>query len=239
MDDILDINTLFGPLPIASADLNVDALLTLMRQHNVGTACTLSTLGVLLDPAIGNAATRAACSEHPELLPVATLNPKLYLGDAAAVQQLKADGFRIVRFSPYLQGWPIEYAPFRAIVRALEPTGLPIMVTVNELGEISDLLDFLEGYPAPVILSKVDDNLLSEAIAALLLRANWHIETSYLLGAGNIKTVTDTVGVERVLFGTRAPTMPIASALHALNVAGLPDEARRQILAANAKRILQ
>ena len=60
MDAIVDINTLFGPMPFASTDMTVDALLALMHKHNVGQACVLSTLGVLLDATGGNGATRAA-----------------------------------------------------------------------------------------------------------------------------------------------------------------------------------
>src|SRR5258708_27397112 len=100
MDDIIDINTLFGPLPVASSDLSVDTLLQLMQKHKVGTACILSTLGLLLDPTVGNAATRAACGEHPELLPIATLNPTMYFGDSEPILRLKADKFCMVRFFP-------------------------------------------------------------------------------------------------------------------------------------------
>ncbi len=80
MDEIIDVNTLFGPLPVASTDLSVDALITLMKRHRVESACTLSTLGLLLDPTVGNSATRAACGEHAELIPTATLNPTSYFG---------------------------------------------------------------------------------------------------------------------------------------------------------------
>src|SRR5258708_6472142 len=106
MDDIVDINTLFGPLPAASVDLAVDALLDMMSVQNVGTACTLSTLGMLLDPMVGNAATRAACSEHSQLKAVATLNPTMYFGDDGMSQSLKSEGFHLVRFFPGQQGWP-------------------------------------------------------------------------------------------------------------------------------------
>src|SRR5437660_10889801 len=115
MDDIVDVNTLFGPLPVASTDLTVDTLVTLMSKHQVGAACTLSTLGLLLDPTVGNAATRAACTEHDELLPVATMNPTMYFGDTAALLRLQTEGFCMLRFFPGEQGWPIDFAPFREI----------------------------------------------------------------------------------------------------------------------------
>ncbi len=239
MDDIVDINTLFGPLPASSSDLPVDALLALMQKHRVGAACALSTLGLLLDPAVGNSATRAACEEHPELLPVATLNPTLYFGDAAAVTRLKTDGFRLVRFFPTVQGWPLDFAPFHALLQALGTTGLPVMLDVEAAGEITTLTRVLDAYPGPVILSGVTLMLLAEVIVALRAHSNWHIEISSLLAPGCLRLVADTLGVERLLFGTGAPAHPIASVLHTLQHAGLDDAARRQILAANARRILK
>lgn len=238
MDDIVDFNTLFGPLPVASADLTVDDLLALMQKHNIAAACSLSTLGLLLDPAIGNTATRAACSEHPELVPVATFNPTAYFGDASVVQRLQTEGFRLVRFFPAAQGWPVDFAPFRSLLNELRGLDLPLIINVEQPGEITGLLRVLEGYTAPVVLAGVDVRFLSEAIAALRQNANWHLELSRLLAPGCIRLVAETVGAERLLFGTGAPSQPVASVLNTLRYSGLDDAARGQILAANARRIL-
>src|SRR5579884_748939 len=238
MDDIVDINTLFGPLPVASTDLNVDALVALMQKHQIAAACTLSTLGLLLDPALGNAATRAACAQYAGLMPVATLNPAYFFGDTAAQQQLQKDDFCLIRFFPHAQGWPVKFAAFRALLRAVEPLGLPVMVGIETPGEITALTRVLETYPAPVILSGVNTSTLAEAISALRERERWHVEISRLLAPGAIRLVADTVGADRLLFGTGAPSQPIASVLATLQHSGLSEEARRQILAANARRIL-
>ncbi len=238
MDEIVDINTLFGPLPSASADLSVDALLALMQKHRVGTACTLSTLGLLLDPNIGNAATRAACTEHAELLPVATLNPTFYFGDTDSLARLKTEGFRLARFFPHAQGWPLDYAPFAALVGQAQSANLPIMVSARECGDITVLLRVLASVETPVVLSNVSPDLLPEAMLALRQRANWHLEISRLLAPGCLKTLADNAGADRLLFGTGAPSQPIASALQTLQFAGLPDTAKSQVLAGNARRLL-
>lgn len=238
MDDIVDFNTLFGPLPASSADLPVDALLTLMQKHQVKAACALSTLGLLLDPTVGNAATRAACEEHPELMPVATLNPTLFFGDTAGVSRLKSDGFCLVRFFPVAQGWPVDFAPFLALLQSLGPTGMPIMLDVEAPGEITRLTRVLSAYPGAVILSGVTVALLAEAVAALRALPKWHLEISSLLAPGGIRLVAETVGTERLLFGTGAPARTVAGVLQTLQHAGLDDTARRQVLAANARRIL-
>ncbi|MCW3101060.1 MAG: putative metal-dependent hydrolase of the TIM-barrel fold [Chthonomonadaceae bacterium] len=238
MDEIVDINTLFGPMPFASTDMAVDTLLALMQKHDVGKACVLSTLGVLLDATGGNGATRAATAEHENLLPVATFNPTSFFGDPTPLQNLRADGFCMVRFFPCDQSWPVAFAPFSSLLEALKPTQMPVMVGVNGIGEITALQESLGSYPAPVVLSGVDHSLLAEAIAALRRFDHWHLETSHLLAPGCLSQVVATVGAERLLFGTGAPAYPIAAALHTLRYAGLSDSQRRQVLAANAHRVL-
>ena len=238
MDAIVDINTLFGPMPFASADMTVDALLALMQKHNVGQACVLSTLGVLLDATGGNGATRAATAEHSTLMPVATFNPTTFFGDATPLKNLRADGFCMVRFFPREQGWPIAFAPFTELLEALKPTRMPVMIGVSEIGEITALQEALGSYPAPVVLSGVGSTLLAEAVTALQRFEHWHLETSQMLAPGCLAQVAATAGAGRLLFGTGAPAYPIAAALHTLHYAGLSDAERRQVLADNAHRIL-
>ena len=238
MPDIIDINTLFGPLPIASADLAPEDLLELLNRHEINTAYTLSTLGLLLDPQVGNASTRAACSENPLLRPVATLDPTLYFGDEANVQKLKTDGFAFVRFFPYSQKWPIEYAPFQALCRVLDSMQMPIMIDVEKIGVISQLSNLLANHASPVILTGVDAHLLAEGLAVWRERKNWFAETSRLLSPGALKLIADSVGVGRLLYGSGAPFTPPASALQALTYAGLSEEAQQDILSGNAARLL-
>ena len=238
MDEIVDVNTLFGPMPFASADMTVDALLALMQKHAVGQAWTLSTLGVLLDATGGNGATRATAAEHAELRPVATFNPTTFFGDAAPLQRLRADGFGMVRFFPCEQNWPVTFAPFPALLEALQPTALPVMIGVSRLGEITALQSILGGYPGPVLLSGVDYTLLAEAISALRRFDHWHLETSQLLAPGCIAQAATATGPERLLFGTGAPAYPIAAALQTLRYAGLSDAHCAQILSGNARRVL-
>src|SRR5579859_7995127 len=134
MSEIVDVNTLFGPLPAVSTDLTVESLLELMQRHKVAKACALSTLGILLDPGVGNPITRAVSVEHPALCPVATLNPKMYFGDEGELARLASEGYCLVRFFPGWQGWPIDFAPFRALAQGLANAALPLMIDVQSPG---------------------------------------------------------------------------------------------------------
>ena len=109
------------------------------------------------------------------------------------------------------------------------------MVNVISPGQITALEGFVGSYPT-IIFSGVDPVTLPEAIAALRKKSNWMLETSRLTAIGSIKQVVDSVGPERLLFGTGAPAQSLSGALCALQHAGISDADRRFVLSENASR---
>ncbi len=239
MPQIIDVNTLFGPLPYASSDLNVEALLALMQQNGVERALTLSTLGMLLDPNVGNAVTRAACQQVPQLLPVATLDPTQFFGDTQPITQLAQDGFRMVRFFPNDQEWTPTCLPFLEVVSSLSPSRLPIMVSADKPGTISTLANVLQEYPGSVILSGVSMDSMAELLPALKRFPLWAVETSRLLSMGTLALIARTVGADRLLLGTTAPFRSMAGAVQTIRYSGLNETEVAGVLGGNAQRILK
>ena len=238
MDEIIDINTLFGPMPAGAADLSVDELVGMMRKHGVRAACTLSTVGLLLDHNAGNAATKAACGEAGGLVPVATVNPQSFFGTDGPFSRFKGDGFKMIRFFPSLQGWEAGYAPMVVLAKRLEVEGLPIMVDIDRPGVATRLVQSLVSHPAPLILAGVEESTLAEAIALMRAHARIFVEVSRLLAVGAIRQVVESVGADRVLYGSGAPLQPMASVLGVLEHSGLSDEQRAKVLAGNARALL-
>lgn len=238
MNEIIDINTMFGPMPSAATDLLVDDLDAMMQRHGVRACCTLSTVGVLLDHNAGNAATRAACAETPSLLPVATINPQTYFGVEGTHLHFAADGFKMIRFFPAAQGWEVDYAPFIALTRRLEAEELPLMVDIDRPGVATRLVTSLTFETVPLILAGIDARTLAEAVALMRAYRNVYLETSNLLASGALKQVVAIGGTERILFGSGAPARPMVSVLNVLRHSDLSEEQRALILGGNACKLL-
>lgn len=239
MNEIIDVNTLFGPLPYASSDLPVEALTTLMQQNGVSRSLTLSTLGMLMDSTVGNAITKAACNELPHLLPVATLNPLSFIGDTQPITRLKADGFVMVRFFPDDQGWKVNSLSFLEIVRTLTALQMPLMIAASKPGDITSLLSALGDYPGSVVLAEVTVDAIAELLPALRRCPNWLVETSRLNSMGTLALISQTVGAERLLLGTTAPFRPISGAVQTVRSSGLDESQVALVLGGNAQRILR
>ena len=116
--------------------------------------------------------------------------------------------------------------------------GLPVMINIDSVGDITDLTRAFHGTTGAVVLAGVDRETLAEAVAALRVFPNWYLETSQLLAPGCLRLAVDCVGADRVLFGTGAPARPIASGLHTVRFAGLQQSTVAQILGANSRRLL-
>ena len=237
MQEIIDINTLFGPMPAGAADLSVTELEELMRTHNVRYSCTLSTVGMLLDPVAGNGATRAAVTAHSSLIPVATLNPLIYFGDPIA--SFRSEGFRVIRFFPAQQQWSPQSAAFSTLIKQIEQDCLPILVEVDERSTATVLAAALAQYPGPVILSGVSDLTLAEVVAVMRTCPRFYLETSSLLAMGAIGQAVTCVGADRVLFGSGAPLKSISGTLGTLKYAGLSDKEFAKVTYANAHKLLE
>ncbi len=238
MADIIDINTIFGPRPKEASDLSLDDLLALRENYSVTTSFTLSTIGILLDFRAGNSATMAACSDNPGLQPTATINPQRCFDIPMAIDEIIQKGFKLLRVFPESQDWEPNYAPFNSLVRALNNKPLPLMADVSKPGVASQIMKACENANVTVILSGVNETCLAEAVTLMQENPNLYMETSHLLGEGVIAHVARHTDDSKLLFGTGSPANPVLSSLTAIEIADITDSARSNILAGNARRLL-
>ena len=116
---------------------------------------------------------------------------------------------------------------------------MPIMVSVDRRGDATQLARLLDDFPHPVILEGVSPDTLTEAISLLRVYPNLYVETHALLAPHALPLLRDTVGVERVLFGSDAPGRSLAAALHYVRKSDLSESDQEAILSRNAQTIWQ
>ena len=237
---ILDGCTLFGPWPQHSADLSVETLVATMAQNNIVRSFATSTTGIFYDYRQGNIATLAAARAHPQLFPVASLDPRAFPESLGEAEARAGEGFRLFRFFPERQGWPLHYAPFRELLKKCDELAVTVAVTTARHGEITELADAVGFTQAPLLLAGVSPSNLGEAIAAMRADAKFYLETTALLAPGALEKVCDEVpnGVERLVFASYSPLRYLSAALHPIIYSPLSEDEKALILGGNLKRLL-
>jgi predicted TIM-barrel fold metal-dependent hydrolase len=232
--EITDVNTLFGAYPSRHRDSTAESLSEAMRTHSVDYCLTMSTWGLYYHDKTGNDETLVACRRLKQLIPVATIDPRGYWGQADA---LPAPGFEMYRFFPHDQGWPVEFAPFRQLLQVLETVGVPIMISVRAPGDVTRIAAAVAGFGQAVILEGVSGETMSEAIAVMRSSERIFMETHAMRSPEALGLLRRTVGIERVLFGSDAPGLSLAAALRYVRGSGLSESDQAMVLGGNADQI--
>ncbi|MDY7011532.1 MAG: amidohydrolase family protein, partial [Planctomycetota bacterium] len=226
---------LLGPAPAPLASL--DTLLRLMEQKSIEKAFTLSARGAFYDFLEGNRETLAACREHPQLLPVGTVNPARWLGCLDEAKRLIGEGVKLLRFFPQYQEWHITEAPFRKLLDdVLAGSGVGLTIPSGEgistIGEMAGRVD------NPIIIEGFRYDRLAEALVVMGQRKNVCIE-SHLINSPNFVELLKAEGfLDRLIFGSNAPLAYIGAAVAPIEAAQVSDEEKKKIFGGNIGRIL-
>lgn len=238
---IFDACTLFGPWPQHEVDLSVESLLANMASSGITRSLATATIGIFHDYRQGNIETLQAAKAHPQqLFPVATLDPRAYPECLDEAEARAGEGFRLFRFFPERQCWPLRFAPFQELLQKCDSLGIPVAVTVGDAGDISALAGEVTFTQAPLLLAGVTPSNLGEALAVMKSDTKFYLETTALLSPGALEAVRDIVpsGAERLVFASYSPLRYLSTALGPVLASGLSEDDKALVLGGNLRRLL-
>lgn len=236
---IFDACTFIGPWP-QHADLTLESLLGVMNQNGIARAMTLSTRGIFHDFRAANEEAAEAARSNPQLLPSACLDPRAYPACLEEVEKCAARGFRLMRFFPDRQNWPLKFQPFRELIQKCDELSVTLAVNVSRPGEATELADMVAFTQAPLLFSGVTSLTLGEVIAVLRTSPKFHLETTHLVAPGALEAVAREVpsGSERLVFSSHAPLRYLSAALGPVLASGLTPDQKAAVLGGNLKRLV-
>jgi uncharacterized protein len=234
---VIDANTVFGFWPLRRADLSVETLVAAMEAHGIERSLTYSAKALFFDPAEGNEDVATVCRQRPQLTPVAVLDPTRYPRTRDEAQRRLSQGFRLFRLFPTVHNYPLSVLPLERLLPTLAGASA-LMVDVSEPGQTSAAARLFCDFARPVLLAGVTSRLLGEALAAMEQCPALLLETSALHAAGALEAAVQTVGAERVVFGSSAALHSTGSAVYAVRYAALEESAKAAILGGNLTRVL-
>ena len=234
---IVDMGTLFGVRPSTDLDLTAETLLRLMDQNGVGEALTCSLKAIQFNFTAGNDQTLALCQAHGNLYPVAAVDPRQYPDCFAEVERCASTGFVAFRFLREYQGWAIANRAFRDLLQAVAQIGKPAIVHAPASGDATALLETAGDWDIPVILAAVSYATLSEALAVLADAPNFYIEAHRLTLPGQVELMVESVGAERLMFGSWAPMLAQRPSMDMVLASEIDDRDKALILGENARRV--
>ncbi len=228
---ILDVSTVFGFYPYRKLDASLETLREIIGNYNAR-ALALSLKGVFYDAGEGNEETLNLLKTDKNIYPVATYDPRAYPRDIELIKELDSKAFLAVTFFPRVQGWVVDFAPFRL---ALEAVGddLPIIVHVGGYGEITKVARLGAEIENPIIISGIGYSNMSEAIAVVQKTENIYIETHLLNSPDALEFLKKYIGTDRIIFGSGTPLLSFETAYQVVAKSSLSDNDKEKIFYKN------
>lgn len=260
---LIDINTCFGTSPqrrvrkalhverarmcrprpgleptTQDVDWSLDNLLRIVDQHGVGRACAYSLRAKLYDFVTGNDEAMRASQLHPQIEPVATIDPRRHFGCLEEIERCVDNGFRLFRFFPDEQGWSVRSLPFLTLCEELAQYPVAVMVPAGGWGDQTFLAERLGDFGFPIVAMEASFDQGAETAALTERYETFYAETSALNTADTIEAFVRHAGAGKLLFGSDSPEMYFESAYRLVEVARIEPEQRDMILGGNALRRL-
>ena len=236
---IIDSNTFFGFSTKETADYSLDALEAMLKSNGVSRAVSLSLRGVCYDFQEGNDETLRASRERAWLWPAATIDPRKHLGCLEEVERMRAAGVKAFRFFPDLQGWALDFLPMCNLLREIDRLGGLAFIPGGEGGAATRILRLAEGLSLAIVLVGANYSTLSETIACVQSSPNLYLDTQQLVIPMALEVLADEVGIERIIFGSRAPERHLRTIMNVITHSTLAESDKESILSGNLLRLLE
>lgn len=236
---IVDANTVFGFYPRREVDASLNELLRIMDLNGVNMALTISLKGAFYSYEEGNEETLGACRTHENLIPIATVDPRRFLGERSELENLVECGFKGFRLFRDIQGYPLEYAPVIRVIEGIEGLGVPLLVPCGEYGCITALSKMTKDKDYPVIVLGCTYSLLSEFIISAKDNRNLYAETRLLTSSDAIEVLVEKIGASRLIFGSGIPLEYFQASYMIVKSAKISEEEKDLILGKNILRIIR
>lgn len=236
---VIDANTFFGTYPKRNVNASPEFLVSLLKKNTVERALTLSMKGIFYDYREGNNETIAVCAKNETLVPVATIDLRKYFGNDSEVDDLTRSSFKMLRLFPEYQGWPMDFAPLRVLMREIAGVGLPLMITAQTYGAATKIADLATGLPINLILTSIGYWTMSEAIAIMRANERIFLETHLIDSPDGIEVLCKEVGAERLLFGSNSPLTYFLSPFLSVMNSDISQPDKELIFAGNIRRLVK
>lgn len=256
---IIDVNVTLGHWPLRRVPCDDPAtLIAKLRSHNVSDAWIGSYDGLFQDDltSVNDRLTescRSITGTSVRLRPFGEINPLAANWEAELNRCVETHRMPGIRLHPNYHGYKLDEPKFKRLLAAAAEQGLIVQLAV--LMEDARMQHALLRVPpvdlAPlaavvtqtpnlklVLLNALPSASRSDKLYRLINTGSVYVEIAMLEGVAGIENVLKDVPVEKILFGSHAPSLYLESALLKLQESQLPAGHVRAITNENARRLL-
>jgi uncharacterized protein len=254
--DLVDVNVTLGRWPMRRVPLDErNKLARKLRDHHIMEAWAGSYDGLFHnDLTAVNNRLAEECRQQAAVrfVPFGEINPLLAGWEDELRRCAEVHGMPGIRLHPNYHGYALNAPEFRRVLQAAVASDLIVALAVRmedqrmmhpllrvpdvDVSPLADIVKRIAGLRLVMLnaLKTAKDDQLFRLISA----GEVYVEIAMLEGVGGLERLLKDIPLERVLFGSHAPSLYVEAALLKLQESPLPRFHRRAVATENAHRLL-
>jgi len=217
-------------------DGDLESTVREMTRLGIQKICVFSFIGVTADECFGNDIVADVVRRHPDrFVGFTLLNP--HRGRDELLRELQRGaklGLRGVKLIPYYQAYP-EDGPLIDVACQWAHERRQIILN-HHWGPVAQIERLVAAYPDACFITGHSTTAYADAMKR---HPNLYVCSCPLLGPRDCERTVETIGADRLLFGSDMQDLPIAWGLGPILFSRLPVESKRLILGGNLLRLLE
>ncbi len=227
---------------------SVDHLLQEMERCHIHAALAFSQQAREIHPDLGNPQISALCREHDHLYPCWVGLPHQtneFPKPDHLLQEMEAQNVRALKLYPRIYEFPVDECTLGPLLSALQEAGILLIVDAGRYGDAvqitwPEVAWICQNYPRLNVLLHSVRWEATRTLAPMAVRyPNLYFEFSNYQGNRMLEFWCETIGHERLLFGSEAPIKSCGAARAYIDYADLTLEQKKAIAAGNLQRLLR
>lgn len=238
---IFDVHTYLGGSAIPGVAHNAAAIAATMQARGVQGAVLLSAHARQVDPLSGNRILKAMTDQSPNLYACLITHINRVATSIEAMRGLMS-GRKFVAMAIVGEstGEPVHRSVADEILNAYRRYTKPLFLFTPNGAATRAALEIAQAYPMlKVVFLGMGGQEWREAVIAAHLATNVYLETSGPMDRAKIPAAVETIGANRILFGSSSPHVDVAAAVGLLEDSDINEETRRRIFYDNARRLFE
>lgn len=228
---------------------DAEGTIAAMRQVGISRALVYSAHAAYWDPEEGNQILIDTVDNYPSLIPQFIASP--YDDLDRFIKTAQHNDIRSVRMLPSLYNYAFRDWAIKPWLDWFSSEKIPIWLPVEYTTHVeknfgrkraidpTQVYDTLTSHPdLNVVLCDLGDQDFPWAFLLLKSVSNLYLELSGYVAPNGISMAIESIGAERILFGSRFPDAAMSPQLYNLHRCGLSEAALKAICSENLERIL-
>jgi len=244
MIEFIDANCMVGRrvAPREGSLCTTEEILNSMDNCGISQTLCYHSIARESNVSYGNYTLKQVCADTDRFLHQWVVLPNVwdeFMEPDVLMEEMKKENVKSVRMYPRSMGFSLKPYASGKLIKKLTECNVPIFVDHGQISSAEEVYNMCQEYPDTIfVICEPGYRCVRNMIPVLMSCPKLYLESSSFVVNNGVQKFCETVGADRMIFGSGFPNGSLAAAASMIRYADISEEEKSLIASGNIKRLL-